>query len=138
MLQQTSNFLSWVFLIRCSSSFYGTFIYALDIFNKMASPCGNRCSEATSHEPDLFLFSWFDNIFTVWKTLFNLAKVTFLLFPCTNKKRNVISLCLTFPIELSRPFQIPFWIIKRKQTYCFLHCNTIFLYSYIEISGCII
>lgn len=63
-----------------------------------------------------FLFFWFDNIFTIREIIFNLAKVTFLLFPCTNKSRNVISLCLTFPTELARPFQIPFWIIKRKQT----------------------
>lgn len=76
------------------------------------------------------LFFWFDNIFTIRETIFNLAKVTFLLFPCTNKSKNVISLCLTFSTELARPFHIPFHITKRKQTYHFLYCSTVFLHSH--------
>lgn len=63
-----------------------------------------------------FYSSGLITFFTIREIIFNLAKVTFLLFPCTNKSRNVISFCLTFPSELARPFQIPFWIIKRKQT----------------------
>lgn len=79
-----------------------------------------------------FLFFWFDNIFTIWEIIFNLAKVTFLLFPCTNKSWNVISFCLTFPTELARPFQIPFWIIKRKQTLfsSFLGCISVLLHRW--------
>lgn len=34
-----------------------------------------------------FLFCWFDNIFAIWEIIFNLAKVTFLLFPCTKKTK---------------------------------------------------
>lgn len=86
-----------------------------------------------------FLFFWFDNIFTIREIIFNLAKVTFLFFPCTNKSRNVISLCLTFLFPLN-------WLdlckylfgLSKENKHCFLHCCTVFLHFYVDVGGSVI